>query len=183
MNAFHVNAEQNFSNRLNTILQTPRLRLRQLSVDDTGFIIELLNSPGWLQFIGDRNVKTEEQALAYLNNGPFKSYRENGFGLWLVELKQTQQAIGMCGLLKRDYLKSPDIGFAFLPAFMNSGYAYEIAQATVEYANKELKIPTINGITLPDNVRSIRLLEKIGLHFVETLVPPSSDEVLQVYST
>lgn len=167
---------------MNTILQTPRLLLRQLSVGDTGFIIELLNSPGWLKFIGDRNVRTEEQALAYLENGPFNSYRENSFGLWLVELKQTNQPIGMCGLLKRDYLKHPDIGFAFLPAFMNSGYAYEIAQATLAYANKELKLPQINAIVLSENVRSIRLLEKIGLHFVETLVPPSSDEVLQVYS-
>lgn len=120
--------------------------------------------------------------MAYLENGPFKSYRENDFGLWLVALKQTNQPIGMCGLLKRDYLKDPDIGFAFLPAFMNSGYAYEIAQATLAYANKELKLPKINAIVLADNVRSIRLLEKIGLRFVETLVPPSSDELLQVYS-
>lgn len=168
---------------MNTILQTPRLLLRQLSVGDSGFIIELLNSPGWLKFIGDRNVRTEEQALAYLENGPFKSYQENGFGLWLVELKQTNQPIGMCGLLKRDYLKHPDIGFAFLPAFMNSGYAYEIAQATLAYANNELNLPIINAIVLADNVRSIRLIEKIGLRFVETLVPPSSDEVLQVYGS
>lgn len=165
------------------ILHTSRLSLRQFKVNDTAFIIELLNSPEWLKFIGDRNVRTTEQALAYLENGPFKSYQENGFGLWLVELKQTSQPIGICGLLKRDYLENPDIGFAFLPMFMNSGYAYEIVHATMVYANTELKLSKISAIVLSENVRSIRLLEKIGLHFVETLVTPGSDVELQVYSS
>lgn len=164
------------------ILQTARLTLRQLTTDDTGFIIELLNSPGWLQFIGDRNVRMKEEAITYLENGPFKSYRENTFGLWMVELSDTKQPIGMCGLLKRDYLDSPDIGFAFLPPFMNRGYAFEIADATLKYAIDEFKLSRIYAITLPGNVRSIRLLEKIGLRFVETLLPPNSDELLQVYS-
>src|SRR4051812_36511329 len=90
------------------ILQTERLVLRHLTVNDTDFIIELLNSPGWIEFIGNRNVRTKEQAESYLLNGPMKSYRENGFGLYLAELKHNKIPIGMCGLLKRDYLESPD---------------------------------------------------------------------------
>ena len=94
------------------IFETERLRLRKFTFDDTKFIIELLNSPGWIEFIGDRNVKTEDQAAAYLQNGPMKSYVQNGFGLSMVETK-AGHPIGMCGILKRDTLDNPDIGFAF----------------------------------------------------------------------
>ena len=123
------------------VLETDRLTLRQFTIHDTDFIISLLNSPGWLEFIGDRNVKTQEQATDYLLNGPIKSYHENGFGLSLVELKHPQKPIGMCGLLKREYLEHPDIGFAFLPEYSGKGYAYEIAKATMDYAEAMLKMP------------------------------------------
>src|SRR5688572_4300133 len=110
------------------VLETARLRLREFTLEDTPFIIALLNSPGWLQFIGDRNVRTPEQARGYLEHGPFKSYRENGYGLCLVEQKESGNPVGMCGVLKRDTLDSPDIGFAFLPGFQGQGYALEIVQ-------------------------------------------------------
>ena len=101
---------------MEAILQTERLLLREFTEDDAAFIVELLNSPGWIQYIGDRNIKTEEQAREYLNNGPLKSYRQNGFGLYMVEKKDDHTPIGMCGIIKRDTLNNPDIGFAFLPA-------------------------------------------------------------------
>jgi RimJ/RimL family protein N-acetyltransferase len=168
---------------VNYILNTGRLSLREFTLDDTKFIIELLNSPGWLQFIGDRNVKTEEQARNYLLNGPLKSYKENGYGLSLVEKKDDNKAIGMCGILNRDNLENPDIGFAFLPDFNGQGYAYEMASATLAYATDKLKIPNISAIVVAENKRSIALLEKIGLRFIKTFSLPGSEEELQLYST
>src|SRR4051812_34087354 len=106
---------------MNCILETKRLILREFNIHDTKFIIELVNSPGWIQNIGDRNIKTEEQATEYLQSGPLASYKQKGYGLYLVELKNDKTAIGMCGILKRDNMEYPEIGFAFLPAFMGKG--------------------------------------------------------------
>jgi RimJ/RimL family protein N-acetyltransferase len=164
------------------ILETERLRLREFNLNDTAFIIELLNSPGWIQFIGDRNIKTEEQAKSYLENGPLKSYADNGFGLSCVERKEDGKSIGMCGIIKRATLDTPDIGFAFLPEYNGKGYAYEISAATLNYAIEKLHIPKIAAITLPANTRSILLLEKIGLRYVKDFSFPNSEEVLQLYS-
>jgi RimJ/RimL family protein N-acetyltransferase len=164
------------------IFETERLRLRKFTLDDTAFIIELLNSPGWLQFIGDRNVRTEVQAAAYLLNGPIKSYGENGFGLALVEKKDDATPMGMCGILKREQLENPDIGFAFLPRFNSQGYAFEVASATLSYAKANLSMPTVAAITLPQNARSIRLLERLGFTFIQPFCFPNSEEELLLYS-
>jgi RimJ/RimL family protein N-acetyltransferase len=163
------------------ILETERLLLREFTTDDAAFILELVNSPGWLQYIGDRNIKSVEQAKAYLENGPIKSYRDNGFGLCLVERKDDAKAIGMCGILKREYLDTPDLGFAFLPEFYGKGYAYEIANATVAYAKNKLKISTVSAIVMAINEKSIRLLEKMGFNFKETIFLPVGKEELQLY--
>jgi RimJ/RimL family protein N-acetyltransferase len=167
---------------MSCIIETERLRLREFTFNDTQFIIELLNSPGWLQFIGDRNIKTEEQAVNYLKNGPMKSYAQNGFGLSLVQRKDDNKSIGMCGIIRRDNLDSPDIGFAFLPEYNGQGYAYEIAYATLQYAKDQLKFSKIAAITLPENVKSIRLLEKIGLKFIKPFSFPNTKEELLLYS-
>jgi RimJ/RimL family protein N-acetyltransferase len=161
----------------NYILETERLRLREFNLNDTTFIIELLNSPGWIEFIGERNVKTETQAIEYLKNGPLKSYGKNGFGLSMVETKD-EMPIGMCGILKRDTLENPDIGFAFLPEFTGKDYAYEIASATLAYAMNDLKISKISAITLPHNIRSIKLLEKIGMKFIKSFLSDKNEELL-----
>ncbi len=163
------------------MLETERLLLREFTTGDTAFILELVNSAGWLQYIGDRNIKSVEQAKAYLENGPIKSYRENGFGLCLVERKDDAKAIGMCGLLKREYLDTPDMGFAFLPEFNGNGYAYEIAIATVAYAKNKLKISTVSAITMANNEKSIKLLEKMGFSFKKTIFLPTGKEELQLY--
>lgn len=167
---------------MNYYLETERLRLREFTLDDTGFIIELLNSPGWIRFIGDRNVKTEEQAINYLENGPLKSYMKNGFGLSLVERKDDNKAIGMCGIIWRENLENPDIGFAFLPEYNGRGYAFEISSATLYYAKDKLGLSRISAITLEDNVSSIRLLEKLGLRFTRTFSFPNSEEELLLYN-
>lgn len=164
------------------ILETERLLLREFTWDDTAFIIELVNSPGWLKFIGDRNIKTEEQAQAYLDNGPLKSYREHGFGLWMVEKKDDKSKMGMCGLLKRDTLEHPDLGFAFLPEFTGKGYAFEIANATMTYACNTLKLPIIAAIVVPENAKSINLLEKIGMKLIQRMHLPHTPEELLLYN-
>ena len=174
----------NNSIEMNMIFETARVRVRvrEFSLDDTAFVIELLNSPGWQEYIGQRDVKTKEQAESYLQNGPFKSYREHGFGLWLVEKKDGPEAIGMCGIIKRDPLENPDIGFAFLPEHAGKGYAFEAASATLSFAGDRLGISTMWAVTLPNNKKSIRLLEKIGLTFIRTVTFPGGQEELCLYS-
>lgn len=154
---------------MNPILETDRLLLRELNLGDVPFILSLLNSPGWLRYIGDRGVKNEEQAKDYLLNGPLKSYRENGFGLYLVEERISKLPIGLCGLLKRETLENPDLGFAFLSDYMGKGFAFEAANAVLEYTKSELRLPTILAIVLPNNQPSIKLLEKLGLQYQKTL--------------
>lgn len=166
---------------MTSILETERLSLREFNTTDAAFIIQLLNSEGWLKFIGDRHIKTLEQAENYLTNGPMKSYSVNGFGLSMVELKNTHTPIGMCGLIKRDNLPDIDIGFAFLEEFMGNGYAFEIAQATINFAKENLHKETILAITIPTNVRSINLLKKIGMKFEKNFSFEGSTEELMLF--
>lgn len=168
---------------MNNIISTERLNLREFTLNDAEFVVELLNTEGWLRYIGDRNVKTAEDAKAYLSNGILKGYKESGFGFYLVELKEDKTPIGMCGLIKRATLKNPDIGFAFLPEFTKFGYAFEAATATMDLARNRFKMETVWGITLPENGYSIRLLEKIGMHSIDTFIEPDTSEELIIFST
>jgi ribosomal-protein-alanine N-acetyltransferase len=156
------------------ILETNRLRLRRLSVDDAGFILKLLNQPSFIQNIGDRGVRTMEDARAYVLNGPVASYVKHGFGLWLVETKESGAHIGICGLLKREVLEDVDIGYALLPDFWSRGYALESASAVMSYAREELGLKRVVAVVNPKNQSSIRLLEKIGFEF-EKMVRLSED--------
>jgi RimJ/RimL family protein N-acetyltransferase len=166
---------------INQVLQTERLILRQLTLTDTPFIIELLNTEGWLKYIGDRNVKNADQARQYLSDGPIKSYGENGFGLYAVVLKNNNAAIGMCGLIQRNYLPHPDIGYAFLPQYNGQGYAFEIAKAVLQHAFTQLKKEKILAVTLPGNKNSVKLLLKLGMKYEETFVDEKYNETLERY--
>jgi len=159
-----------------TILETERLHLRQLSSEDAEFILELLNEPSFMRNIGDRGVRTIEGANSYILNGPIASYAKNGFGLYLVKLKETAESIGMCGLIKRDTLEDVDIGYAYLPRFWSKGYAVEAAQAVKEYAKSVIGLHRMVAIVDPENAGSIRVLEKIGLQF-ERMVRLSEDDI------
>ena len=151
------------------VLETERLILRWLSAEDAAFILALVNDPAWLQFIGDRGVRTLEDARGYILNGPVAMYHRVGFGLYLVELKPSATPIGLCGLIERAGLADIDIGFAFLPAFCGQGYAYESASAMLTYAQDTVGLKRVVAITAPDNQRSIALLTKLGLSFVDVL--------------
>lgn len=151
------------------VITTERLYLRHFSADDAAFTLQLLTSDGWLKFIGDRGIRSIADATQYINDRLIASYQKHGYGLYLVELKNGKP-IGMCGLVNRPSLADVDIGFAFLPEFMGQGYAYEAASATMNYGNNVLKLPRIVAITAEDNVRSIKLLQKIGLRFERVLI-------------
>jgi RimJ/RimL family protein N-acetyltransferase len=160
------------------ILETDRLILRHLSTADAEFILELVNDPSFIRYIGDKQVRTLEDAQRYVLDGPVKSYQTYGFGLNLVELKSEAKPIGICGILKRDTLPDPDIGFAFLPAYWNQGYAFEAADAVMKHARDAFKVKTILAITTPDNEASGKLLTKIGMTFERLIkLTPESDEV------
>ena len=148
-----------------TVLETERLILRHFNPNDAPFILALLNEPSFLRYIGDKKVRTLDDARQYIANGPVATYKLHGFGLYQVELKDTHTPVGMCGLLKREELPHPDIGFAFLPDFWNKGFAYEAAAAVLTDARERLQLDRILAIVNPDNEASIKLLEKLGFNF------------------
>ncbi len=151
------------------MLETPRLRLRRLEPGDAPFILDLLNQPSWLQYIGDKGVRTLDDARRYIEQGPLVMYARLGFGLYLVELKDGSLPIGLCGLLKRDSLDDVDLGFAFLPAYWSQGYAREAASAALAQGEQAFGLRRIVAITLPDNRSSIRLLQAVGFAQERTL--------------
>lgn len=156
--------------------------LRHLTTKDTAFILELLNEPSFIQNIGDRNVRTEEDATKYILNGPIESYDRHGFGLFVVELKNTFVPIGMCGLIKRDNLPDVDVGFAFLPKYWMKGYAFESASAVLKYAKETIGLTRILGIVNPDNTGSIRVLEKLGLRFERMVKMPQDNFEIKLFA-
>lgn len=164
------------------VLETDRLILRWISVDDAPFILELLNDPGWLRFIGDRGIRTTDAAREYILKGPVAMVERLGFGLYLAERKSDGVPVGICGLIKRDGLEDVDIGFAFLPQFSGMGYATEAATATMAYGKNTFGLKRIVGITSHDNVTSIKLLEKIGLHFEAMVKMPKDNEEVMLFA-
>ena len=148
-----------------TVLGTERLILREFTVEDAEFILALLNEPSFLRYIGDKKVRELEDARQYILNGPVASYERNAFGLYLVELRESHTPMGMCGLIQREELPDPDIGFAFLPEFWSKGFAFEAATAVLQDARERLRLERILAITSLDNEASIGLLQRLGFTF------------------
>lgn len=165
------------------LLETERLQLCHLALDDAGFILRLVNEPGWLRFIGDRGIHTLAAAEAYLRDGPMASYEANGFGLYLVRRKSDLARLGMCGLVKRPSLQHVDIGFAFLSLYTGHGYALEAATAVLHHARYELNLSPILAIVAPDNERSIHLLEKLGLQEQKRITLDEGKREVLLYSS
>lgn len=160
------------------IVETPRLALRLMIEDDAGFMLRLLNEPSFLHYIGDRGVRTIEDARRYILDGPIRSYRDHGFGMFATELRDAHVPIGICGLLKRDWLDEVDLGFAFLPEYWARGYAFEAASAVVKYARRTHRITRLLAITSHDNAPSQRLLAKLGFtRQANRVVPGEAEEV------
>ena len=168
---------------MSAVIETERLLLRCLTPEDAPFILRLLNDEAWLRFIGDKEVRSLDDARRYLEQGPLPMYARHGMGLWLTERKQSAQAIGLCGLIRRKGLEDVDIGFALLPEYRGNGYAREAAAATLAHGRDALGLQRIVAIATPENTRSANLLQKIGLKPQQRRVTlPGSDEVLSFFA-
>ncbi|MBS0320092.1 MAG: GNAT family N-acetyltransferase [Proteobacteria bacterium] len=158
-----------------TVLETPRLALRRFTDDDAAFIVEQVNDPHWIRYIGERNVRSEDDARAYLARSFHAHYARHGFGLWAVEARDSRAVVGMCGLIKRDALDDVDLGYSLLPRYRGRGFAFEAARATLRHGHGVLGMARIVAITAPDNHRSSALLRALGMRYERTLQLPGYD--------
>lgn len=164
------------------VLETPRLALRRFTLDDAEFVHAMVNDPAWIEHIGDRGVRTVEDARAYIRDRTLAQYDRLGFGMYVVTLRDSGEAIGSCGLIRRDSLDDVDIGFAFLPKYRGQGYATEAAAAVLDYGVKALGLTRVVAIVSPANHRSIRILERIGLRFERMLKLPDENAPIPLYA-
>lgn len=151
------------------ILETERLKLRKLKEIDAPFILDLLNEPAFLKYIGDKGVRDINGAVEYLKTGPIASYKNNGYGLYLIKETTSGSSIGISGLKKRKDLAIPDLGYALLKKYRGHGYATEAGKAVLDYARDELQLSRIAAITHPDNCGSINVLKKLGFELKKTI--------------
>jgi RimJ/RimL family protein N-acetyltransferase len=164
------------------IVETPRLRLRELTVDDAEFVFRLVNEPSFLSNIGDKGVRNLDDARQFILEGPWTCQEKRGYGQFLVELKEGGVPIGICGLIYREFLDLTDVGFALLPEYWKRGFAYEAADAVLKYGHSTLGINTIVGLTSEENLASIKVLEKLGMKFERVVKMSDDDPGTVVYS-
>lgn len=168
---------------MTVVIETERLQLRLLRDDgaDAAAMLELLNDPGFHQYIGDRGVRTLEQAQAYVRAGPMASYERHGYGMYAIERRADGAWLGNAGLVRREGLPGADIGYALLARHTGSGYALEAVRAVLAHARQELGLTTLHAIVAPGNSRSVALLEKVGFDGAGTVRLPGSDEELLLF--
>lgn len=163
------------------IAETSRLFISKITLKDSKFFLELVNTPHWIKYIGDRQIKTVKDAKVYLRNVTLKSYTDFGFNFYKLQVKDTNKAIGICGLVKRNQLEDVEIGFAMLPEYENKGFGFEASLAVLSLAKETFNLEKITAITLPTNISSIKLLEKLGLTFEKTIKPFDDGEELWLF--
>ncbi len=164
------------------IVETERLLIREMVPEDATFILELLNEPSFHEFIGDRGVRSVGDARAYIENGPLASYARHGHGLYLTLLKDGDVPIGMTGLIKREGLADVDIGYAFRPQFWSQGYGFEATAAVLAYGRHTLGLKRIVAIVSPENYRSIKVLEKLGMQMEGMIRLPGDSQALMLFA-
>ena len=165
------------------IAETSRLIISKITLEDADFFLELVNTPNWKKYIGERNIKTLKQAEEAIKNSHLKSYKTFGFGFYKLQFKEeNNKTIGTCGLIKREKLDHADIGFAMLPAYECKGFVFESSVAILKLAKEEFHLDKILAITLPTNTNSIKLLEKLGLSFEKRVKPFEDDEELLLFA-
>ena len=164
------------------VARTARLKLRELTHADAAFIRELLNDPAWIRFIGDRNIHSDEDARGYIDKIRDGAYAKHGFGLWAVDSLATGETLGMCGLIRRDALEHPDLGFAFLERHRGKGYARESAAVVLGLARERFGFTKLLAITDPDNVASQKVLESVGFAFDRKIDGIETGELLMLYA-
>ena len=164
------------------ILETERLTLRSITEDDAALILELMNDPAFIEYVADRGLRTPADAGRYIAEKMLPGFKQNGFGMCVVELKESRKAIGTCGLFKRQLVDDAEIGFAFLREFWGQGFAYEAAAAIMRYGCDELKLPRIVAATNPNNATSIKLLEKLGLRIERVIFDAASNSEMKLFN-
>ena len=162
-------------------LETERLVLRRLTLDDADLMLAVWNDPGFLRNVGDRGIRTLEQARKTMATGVMRMYVDYGYGPYAVTLKNDGTQIGICGLFKRENLEYPDIGFAILPDYCGRGLAAEAAVAVRDHARDDLALETLTAIVSPGNAPSIALLEKLGMSFDSMITMPGDDDAIRLY--
>lgn len=165
-----------------TIVETERLVVREMRLEDVPFVRELFNERGFIRFVGDRGIRSEDDARRYIAEGPIASYAELGFGLWAADLKESGVTIGICGLLRRPPLEDVEIGFGFLERFCSRGYAFESAAAVMTHGRDVLGLKRIVAVTAPDNHGSINVLEKLGLRYQSMIELPGFEIPRKLFS-
>ena len=163
-------------------LETERLYLRRVTLDDADLLLAVWNDPAFMEHVGDRGVRTTEEAEEAMRAGPLKLYADYGYGPYAMVRRDDGVRMGICGLFKRDNLDYPDIGFGVLPEFCGKGYAGEAAFAVLAHARDDLRIKELTAIVSPGNAPSIGLIEKLGLMFVRMITMPGDDEEICLYS-
>jgi RimJ/RimL family protein N-acetyltransferase len=162
-------------------IETPRLLLRRLEFADAPFLVTLLNEPSFIENIGDRGVRSIEDAQRYLREGPLAMYQKYGFGLWHTARKTDGMAVGLCGLLRRDILPDVDVGYALLPAFWGMGFAYEATSATLRHGADKFGLERVIGVVSEGNAGSIRVLEKLGMSFERMFAMRENEPPVRLY--
>ncbi len=163
-------------------LETERLRLRRVTLDDANLMLAIWNDPAFIRHVGDRGVRTVEAAEEAMQDGAFRLYDDYGYGPYCVSLKSDGAQIGICGLFRRDILDDPDLGFGLLPEYCGNGYAGEAATAVVSHARDDLGIQRLAAIVSPGNAASIGLIEKLGLTFDQGITMPGEENEISLYS-
>jgi RimJ/RimL family protein N-acetyltransferase len=164
------------------VIVTTRLALRELTVDDAPFVLQLLNDPSFLRYIGDRGVRNLDEARRYIDKGMVQSYARHGFGLWLVELREQGHCpIGLCGLVSREGLPAPDIGFALFPEWWSQGLAHEAAAAVMQHARVVVGLARVLAIASLQNESSVRLLRRLGFRFDSELRMPGEAQPVGLF--
>ena len=162
------------------VIETKRVLIEQITIDDAPFFLELYQSPDFIRFVGQRDFFTVEHVREHMNEGMLKVFDEQGFGYYLVKNK-AGQTMGTCGFMKKDYLQFFDFGFAYLPQFYRQGFGYEAALAILQYGQHNFDLTTLDAITIEENIASKSLLEKLGFVYLEDIAEPGTDTTLQLY--
>lgn len=172
---------QTGSSAMKIVMNTERLTLREIELEDAPFIFELMNEPPWIQFIGDRGIRTLADARGFISDRLRPSYSRDGFGFWLVELAADPTPLGICGLIKRPGLEYVDLGFALCERYWGKGYARESSEAVIDFAREQAGLEHLAAIVNPDNDRSARLLESLGMEFQEIIQLEGEDIDLRLF--
>ncbi|MFA3791708.1 GNAT family N-acetyltransferase [Aliiglaciecola sp. SL4] len=164
------------------VAQTERLNIRKVTLAEAYFILDLVNDPDWIRHIGDRNIHNQSDAREFIETGPFVSYRENGYGLYVFCDNRKNRPMGICGMLKRPFLEYPDIGYAILPEFRRKGLTLEACGGVLAADCKRLGLKTVHAMISPENTQSINLIERLGFEFTNVIQHQGVDTKLFTYT-